>query len=271
MKRIVFIVLLFFSASSAYAEPGETRPLTETVANEVAIYSMMASNAYAKDESKIYFPIEKLGWRKVDLSGNPVPDTKNSYTPRTFVGRLFSNLQFDIWEDSNSDRTIIAFKGTDEKVDWVNGNLAVGISIPYKSANKQVRKYIADHPGRKVSLTGHSLGGGLALSVSFWEGIDAIVFNTSPRIFDGRENNNAPANRLAVFQEGDALQKIRKWYPKFLEKIKPDQIVETNFKYPNGSSHRSDLLAEGLLSCSTDPALQRIAKELGLSVSCHLE
>ena len=271
MKKVSVILLFAFLTSITHAESSETKPFTKAVASEVAIYSMMASNAYANDPNKTHFPIETLGWRKVDIKGNPVPETKNSYTSKTFVGSIFSNLQFDIWEDSNSNKTIIAFKGTKEKIDWVTGNLAIGIAIPYKSAKKHVREYIDAHPDRKVSLTGHSLGGGLALSVSFWEGVDAIVFNTSPRIFDGMQNANMPAYRLTVFQQGEILQKIRKWYPKFLNKIKPDQIVETNFNYPEGTSHRSDLLAEGVLSCSAEPDLQKIAKEVQLSVSCYLE
>jgi hypothetical protein len=249
----------------------ETKPFTKAIADEVAIYSMMASNAYADDPKKTYFPIETLGWKKVDLKGNPVPEAENSYTPRTFVGKVLSDLAFDIWEDSKSNKTIIAFKGTDDIVDWLNANLVLGISIPYKSTKKHIREYINAHPGREVSVTGHSLGGGLALSVSFWEGVDAIVFNTSPRIFDGIGNANAPARRLAIFQHGEILQKIRNRYQKFLNKIQPNQIVETNFYYPGGTSHRIDLLAEGLLSCSTEPDLQKIARQVHLSISCYLE
>ncbi len=271
MKKVTVILVFALSASISHAGSSETKPFTKAIASEVAIYSMMASNAYANDPTKTHFPIETLGWRKVDFKGNTVPETQNSYTSKTFVGSIFSNLQFDIWEDSNSNKTIIAFKGTKEKIDWVTGNLAMGIAIPYKSAKKHVREYINAHPDRKVSVTGHSLGGGLALSVSFWEGVDAIAFNASPRIFDGMKNADAPANRLTVFQQGEILQKIRRWYPKFLNKIKPDQIVETSFNYPGGTSHRSDLLAEGLLSCSAEPDLQKIAKEVRLSVSCYLE
>ncbi|HEX5686005.1 MAG TPA: hypothetical protein VFY73_18420 [Ideonella sp.] len=272
-KMMKAVAIMFVAALSSVAHPQSRAGgmLTRADADDLAIYSMMASNAYANDHEKLYFPLEMLGWRKVDEQGEIVPRDQNSYQPKTLVGRLVSNLQFDIWEDSNSNKTIFAFKGTQERVDWVNGNLMLGISIPYKSAKKHVRDYICDHPDRKVSVTGHSLGGGLALSVSFWEGVDAVVFNTSPRIFDGLEDNKKRANRIAVFQDGDILQKIRKWYPKFLEKVDPEQVIETRFEYSFNDSHRSDLIAQGLLSCSTDSALQRLAKELKLSVSCYLK
>lgn len=271
MKKLSKALFLALAALTPHAQADEARPLTRTLANEVALHSMMASNAYADDAQKIRFPLERLGWKKVDLGGQAVPESRNSYQPKTPVGDLFSNLQFDIWEDTNSTRTVIAFKGTKEKIDWLTGDLMVGISIPYKSAKKHVREYMAAHPERTVTATGHSLGGGLALSVSFWEGVDAVVFNTSPRVFDGLENQNKPARRLAVFQENDILQKVRRRYPKFLAKIKPEQIVETRFDYAGRNTHRSDLVAQGLLACSTDPVLKALAADLKLTVACYLE
>jgi hypothetical protein len=271
MKRVLFSFFVAFLVHGADAQPSNARGLTNEIANDVVIYSMMASNAYADDKKKLKFPIEELGWKKIDLRGNPVSDEKNSYTSKTFVGSIFSNLQFDIWEDTKSKKTIIAFKGTMEIMDWTGGNLSVGISIPYKSAKKHVREYISKHPERTVSVTGHSLGGGLALSVSFWEGVDAVVFNTSPRIFDGLSDANASAKRLSIFQEGEILQKIRKWYPKFLEKVQPEQIIETSFDYPGGTSHRSDFLAEGLLACATAPELSKISNSINNPIPCYLK
>lgn len=271
MKKMSKACFVALAALAASAQADVARPLTRDIANEVALFSMMASNAYAGDREKTRFPLERLGWKKVDLQGQPVPESSNSYQPRTVVGDMFSNLQFDIWEDSNSKRTVFAFKGTKEKIDWLTGDLMIGISIPYKSAKKHVREYMAAHPDRLVTVTGHSLGGGLALSVSFWEGVDAVAFNTSPRVFDGARNQNKAARRLAVFQENDILQKVRRWYPKFLTKIKPGQIVETRFDYARRNTHRSDLLAEGLLACSTDPGLKELAADVQLTVGCYLE
>jgi hypothetical protein len=241
--------------------------LDKALAKEYAIYAMMASNAYLK-EDRTYFSIEDLGWVRVDLEGNPT--SGNSYTP-SWIGRIFSNLQYDIWVNNDEKKTVISFKGTDEKIDWVNGNLAVGISIPYKSAKKHVKQYVKHHPGRNIILTGHSLGGGLALSVSLWEGIDAYVFNSSPRVFDGIKNNLSPAIRKAIFQEGDVLQKIRKIYPKFLKTIPAEDIVQTHFNYNGESNHRSDLLAEGILRCATDdPKLSDLARKIPQKVECNL-
>lgn len=241
--------------------------LNSKLAERYALYAMMASNAYLDKNDRTYFPIENLGWSRVDLEGKPTKS--NSYTP-TWIGKIFSNLQFDIWEHDEKPLTVISFKGTDEKVDWAVANFWIGVSIPYKSAKKHVKKYIEKNSERKIVLTGHSLGGGIALSVSIWEGTDAFVFNTSPRLYDGRKNVNVPAIRKAIYQRGDILQKIRSRYPKFLEKIPTKDIIKTSFNYDGESNHRADLLAEGILRCaSNDAKLAELAKRLPEKVKCN--
>lgn len=238
-------------------------------ANRYSIYAMMSSNAYLRDPIRTYFPIRDLGWVKVDLNSQAIPQGIHSYKPNTRIGKIFSNLQFDIWEQQGSNKTIIAFKGTDEVIDWGVANFAIGISIPYKSAKKKVKEYIRNNPTRYISLTGHSLGGGLALSVSVWEGIDAVVFNTSPRVFDGFNNDPKPASRKAIFQEDDILQKIREFYPTFEDAVSPGNIIKTNFDYNGESNHRADLIAEGILRCARDSHLIMMAAKLTPKVQCN--
>ena len=92
--------------------------LTVTQANEYALKAMMSSRAYVRKQDRTLFPVESLGWKKVNLMGEAVPPDKNSYTPSTAAGKTLSSLQFDIWENTASLETIIAFKGTDEFADW---------------------------------------------------------------------------------------------------------------------------------------------------------
>jgi Lipase (class 3) len=264
---VVFLTSVFYSRFAVFAE--QAVKLNVELANAYAIHAMMSSNAYVGNEDRIYFPLEELGWRKIDLSGKPIARDKNSYEPRTIWGKIFSNLQFDIWVHQASSETIVAFKGTEGIMDWLAANLSIGVSIPYKSAKKQLRGLIENKQHRRLSLTGHSLGGGVALSVSVWEGIDAIVFNTSPRIFDGSENKNEPAIRKAIFQEGDILENIRKFHPKFKQKVQANDIIQTSFDYGGRNEHRADLLAEGILRCANAEQLVAMAKKLPVKVRCH--
>ena len=154
MKRLFCAAAgLIIALSASASDVAGLRPFTTDLANDLVLYALMSSNAYAGDDEKIYFPMEKLGWRKVDLNGDAVPPSANSYRPKTPAGDFFSNLQFDIWEDSNSRKTVFAFKGTKEPIDWVTGDLMIGVSIPYKSAKKHVRAYMNAHPERLYAVS----------------------------------------------------------------------------------------------------------------------
>lgn len=268
---IAFTIFIMSGCATTPQQVGheDAQQLPKNEMSNYALYAMMTSNAYL-DPERTYFPIEDLGWVRVDLDGRPTKT--NTYSPRTFWGKLFSNLQFDIWEHKSSNKTVISFKGTDEKIDWVVSNLWIGPSIPYKSAKKHVKEYIENNPEREVVVTGHSLGGGLALSNSLWLGVDAFAFNSSPRVFDGWKDHKEPATRKVIYQEKEVLSKVRSFWPKFIEVINEEDIYQTSFDYDGVSNHRADYLAEGLLRCSTnDQELVEFASKVTpTKVSCNL-
>ncbi len=228
-----------------------SQPITPSIAARNALYAMMASNCY-HEKDKLYFPIEKWNWLLVDRDGDPTDDpTKESF---------ITGFAYDIYEHQDSNKSVIAFRGSDSKKDWIASNLAVPFSIPYKSARKSVRRYLSKFPERSLSVVGHSLGGGLALGASCHYGIPAFVFNSSPRIFDGLGNYHEQATRICFYQHGEALEGIRKiWSRKFLSVVKPEDIYESNFAY--GGQHDSDLLAEGFrdLGITENPLLADLA------------
>lgn len=212
-----------------------SRPLDAKTAAKNALYAMMASNCY-HEKDKLYFPIEDWDWLLVDRDGEPTDEpTKEGF---------LTGFAYDIYEHQKSNKTVIAFRGSDSKKDWILSNGAALISIPYKSARKAVRLYMQKFPERSLSLVGHSLGGGLALGASCHHGVPAFTFNPSPRIFDGLGDYHEEAVRICFYQKGDALDKIREhWAAKFLSVVKAEDIYESNFGY--GGRHDSDLLAEG--------------------------
>lgn len=211
-----------------------SQPITSVIAARNALYAMMASNCY-HEKDKLYFPIEKWHWLLVDGDGDPTDEP----TKEGFI----TGFAYDIYEHQNSNKSVIAFRGSDSKKDWIASNLAIPFSIPYKSARKAVRKYLHKFPERSLSLVGHSLGGGLALGASCHYGIPAFVFNPSPRVFDGLGDYHEQAVRVCFYQKGEALAKIRaNWSDKFLSVVKAEDIYESNFEY--GGQHDSDLFAE---------------------------
>jgi hypothetical protein len=93
-----------------------------------------------------------------------------------------------------------------------------------------------------VVLTGHSLGGGLALSASLWLGVNAYAFNPSPRVFDGWKDAKQPATRIVVYQDKEVLSKIRSFWPKYKQVINDEDVLQTNFDFDHVNAHRADYL-----------------------------
>ncbi len=217
MKLIAYLTFgLIASTSTLFAAKEDLPPylpVTDKVAATHYVAAAMSSSSYKQPEK--HFPLQKLGWEKIDRNAQMMSDVaKTSYVAGKFLG-FGSGLAFDIWRKADTKETIFAFRGTDSKGDWVKANLS-SISVAYKSARKKIREFKAEHPDHKIILvTGHSLGGGLALSCSIEFGIPAVVFDTSPRVFDGIENKILPASRIAIHQQGDLLEKARTTWTKY--------------------------------------------------------
>ena len=108
-----------------------------------------------------------------------------AYEPPVVVEKTFERLGFQKWQtvvDGSMigyvlihDRTaVIVFRGTDNKVDWLvnlasttsttqNGQIHRGFSDAYGPLLPQVESILEENSIDKVWITGHSLGGALAL------------------------------------------------------------------------------------------------------------
>jgi hypothetical protein len=100
------------------------------------------------------------------------------------TGTLFGDgFQGGIWQ-SESD-VVVGCCGTNPKqtgklLSDLSADLRIGLRIlpnQTSSARKMVRAAKEIAGGRRVSVTGHSLGGGLAQSVAVWEEVPFITFN----------------------------------------------------------------------------------------------
>jgi len=109
---------------------------------------------------------------------------------------------------------VIAFRGTenDEKpwLDWWHGNLLGRQNARGLKVYDDLRARVGDEP---ISVTGHSLGGGIASHVSMCRtDVDTYVFNSSPRF--GRCAGESVSNRRwSVVELGEALKAGRVFLP----------------------------------------------------------
>lgn len=155
------------------------------------LYAMMSNNAYDNPPDKPAFVIP--GW-----------DLVRRYTSR-------NSYEADLYLSADRSEGVLAFKGTDGARDWFTGNISL-LPVPpqYVEAQRTLDTVIAEYPNTRFTVTGHSLGGGLALATSLnTEGVNAYVFNTSPRVMAWRgpyENEQHITN-----EQGEVLYRFSKW------------------------------------------------------------
>lgn len=117
--------------------------------------------------------------------------------------------------DPNDHRVIVAYSGTDEKIDW-DDNIKQGLGLStaqYKEAVDFANKW-KDTDGNNVILTGHSLGGGLASYASIKTDLHATAINSAPLALNHLGLNPLDAGRITQYYvPGEALTVLNEANP----------------------------------------------------------
>ncbi|WP_309628436.1 hypothetical protein [Brevundimonas sp.] len=103
---------------------------------------------------------------------------------------------------------VIAYRGTenDTLLDWWNGNLWGRQNARGLATYDDLRMRLG--PDAKISVAGHSLGGGIATYVSLCRAnTDSYIFNSSPRFRDCYPR--AENTRRSVAETGEVLKGVR--------------------------------------------------------------
>lgn len=148
-------------------------------------YAQMARNAYADTPLFQFGPdIELLEDRPNDEIG-------------------FAYSVFRRRHAGQPDEIIIAYRGTEDNRDWWHGNF---LGRQNRRGDAVYRDWRARTPADvRISVAGHSLGGGIALHVSLRHpNVDTYVFNASPRFWRGRER--VTNRRHSIVEHGEALK-----------------------------------------------------------------
>ncbi len=205
-----------------------TQPPLDRVARENFIYALMSSNAY---EDSPYFDLRRYGWSRL-----------NRY-------RADNGFSADVYMNREKNTVIIAFRGTEFFTikDWAYANLSILGKNQYTSAMKLLKRMKSKYRGYKFISVGHSLGGGLALHTSVcWSDVDAVTFNTSPRIF--KPKKHVSTNRkIVISEDGEILEVVRRMF-NTLEDIGKIHYYQYDFLKGCGiREHSMYLLARGIL------------------------
>lgn len=116
---------------------------------------------------------QQQGWQEVQPNIDEY-DKKIGFSATTYEHK---NAQGEV------DEVVVSFRGSDKDEiwkDWIINNLPnfLGAVAPqYTRAAELAKEVKAKHPNAKVSLTGHSLGGGLAQYAAAKANLPAVTFN----------------------------------------------------------------------------------------------
>jgi hypothetical protein len=209
---IVIAALSLSAASTDEAEPVRTGPCPEAkggwcefVQNSAArtwLYAQMSQNAYDANRPEFRLPDTITAEPRV---GNDGID---------FAYRIYRRH-----EGAKLTEVIVAFRGTEGLGDWWYGNLLGRQNRRGLAVVRDVFQDLADRglDHVEVSVTGHSLGGGIAHYVSLRDVVlrdgqrravtRSYVFNNSPRYWRGKGSHEV--ERIATVEYGEVLKLVR--------------------------------------------------------------
>ena len=169
------------AGSDAYYTPQAVTPQRQSFADEVRgqdpqgidlTLAKLMRDVYDYDRNGRADGIP--GWRAMQ----PDELLNAGIDPNSLVNRS-SGLKSVIYTDDQG-RNVLAFSGTDEPKDWLT-NLRQGLGFEdaqYNQAMAVARQAKAAF-GQDLVITGHSLGGGLAVAAAYAADAPAVTFNAS--------------------------------------------------------------------------------------------
>lgn len=108
--------------------------------------------------------------RELGLTDEQLSSTTSAFQAHVYVNGAGTDQRF-----------VVAFRGsTTDRSDWISsGRQAAGLPSDHYSRALAVGDRIARSGSDAVTITGHSLGGGLAAAAAIAAGEDAVTFNAS--------------------------------------------------------------------------------------------
>ena len=226
-----FAVLLLaaYAAYIAFSPPGREgtvdegdRPTPTPKPDDplVSLATAWDSEAYAN------WPVSELMGVMSDISYLPPVDAEPKFLELGFTDvKTILHGSMAGYVVSNDDATVIVFRGTDDNLDWVanlkttsvktkNGSLHYGFHQAFQPLKPQIEKLLSASKPKHLWITGHSLGGALAIvcAQDLIEGkeyeIDGVITFGQPMVVKAQLGKHLDAiliGRYAHYVNGNDL------------------------------------------------------------------
>ncbi|UJP06389.1 MAG: lipase family protein [Nitrosomonas sp.] len=174
----------------------------DTFVFELSSVVLYNNTDYVPNETwKPYGMLQSGERRAVDLLGRSIPYAKLADAVYDFDNTVVDNwqlietidrssgMQAGVFQDRDTGNLVIAFRGTETCLFCVDffldkaADVALALGIvhdQFKHAYNFVQAMMTKYPGRKITVTGHSLGGGLAQAAGAALNLETFAFNPSP-------------------------------------------------------------------------------------------
>lgn len=110
------------------------------------------------------------------------PDVPRGWEPLEYHPDNLLGLSYGVFKRTATHEIVLAFAGTNGSVGDYQADLAAALGLPaWQVSNAaQIFEQTKEKYGANITLTGHSLGGGLASVMATWFNRPAVVFDQAP-------------------------------------------------------------------------------------------
>ena len=198
--KLAAIFLITFMVGTVSAEDSILKISNREILAENYEYAILSSTAYDTTYQDVFIDGSKY---EVDRIFNDFEGDLSTYN--IFKNWLTtSGLNATLYKNDDTNEVVISFRGTELQP----SDIIEDIKLPFGNSQQElalgwVKQMLEEYPGYNFSLTGHSLGGGLAQYVSYYTGLDAVTYNAAhvPATIRGESRDNI----VSIYNNVDIL------------------------------------------------------------------